>query len=145
MDYKELLGLIEAVDKSNLTKFSYKEGNMEIEFEKQSECVGEDVEHKEVEYKENVEYKKDHKLKCEELRYIKSPLVGTFYSKPSPDEKPFISVGDKISKNQVIGIIEVMKMMNEVKSDFDGIVQEILIEDNETVDYGQSLVKIRLV
>ena len=139
MDYKELLGLIEAVDKSNLTKFSYKEGNMEIEFEKQSECVGEDVEYKEV------EYKKDQKLKCEELQYIKSPLVGTFYSKPSPDEKPFISVGDKISKNQVIGIIEVMKMMNEVKSDFDGIVQEILIEDNEAVDYGQSLVKIRLV
>ena len=139
MDYKELLGLIEAVDKSNLTKFSYKEGNMEIEFEKQSECVGEDVEYKEV------EYKKDQKLKCEELQYIKSPLVGTFYSKPSPDEKPFISVGDKISKNQVIGIIEVMKMMNEVKSDFDGIVQEILIVDNEAVDYGQSLVKIRLV
>lgn len=73
---------------------------------------------------------------------IKAPLVGTFYCAPSPDAEPFIKVGQKIQKGDVIGIIEAMKLMNEVVSDVDGTVVEILAEDGKMVEYDQVLVTI---
>lgn len=150
MDFKELLELINAVDKSSLSRFSYKEKDTSIEFEKKSEGISEvfNVASSNVDLcsseKENV-FKKEEVFKEENFEIIKSPLIGTFYNCPSPKENPFVSVGDNVLKGQVIGIIEVMKMMNEVKCDFDGVVEEILIENNDTVEYGQNLVKIKLL
>lgn len=72
-------------------------------------------------------------------KIIKSPMVGTFYSKPSPDSKSFVEVGSKIKKGDVICIIEAMKLMNEIESDYSGIVKEILVKDGEAVDYGKEL------
>ena len=73
---------------------------------------------------------------------ITSPLVGTFYSSPSPDAPSFVNVGDRVKKGQVIGIIEAMKLMNEIESDYDGVVTEILIKNEETVEFGQPLFRI---
>ena len=70
---------------------------------------------------------------------ITSPLVGTFYSSPSPDAPSFVNVGDRVKKGQVIGIIEAMKLMNELESDFDGVVKEILVKDETVVEFGQPL------
>jgi acetyl-CoA carboxylase biotin carboxyl carrier protein len=70
---------------------------------------------------------------------IKAPLVGTFYAAPSPDQKPFVQVGDTVKKGDVVLIIESMKLMNEVTSDIDGVVQEILVKNGEAVEYDQPL------
>ena len=70
---------------------------------------------------------------------VTSPLVGTFYSAPSPDAPSFVNVGDRVKKGQVIGIIEAMKLMNELESDFDGVIKEILVKDEDVVEFGQPL------
>jgi len=70
---------------------------------------------------------------------INSPMVGTFYRAPSPDSKVFVEVGQQIKKGDTVCILEAMKMMNQVTSDFDGTIKEILIEDSEPVEYGQPL------
>ena len=75
-------------------------------------------------------------------RYIKSPMVGTFYSKPAPNEKEFIQVGDEIKKGTTTCIIEAMKLMNEIEAEFDGKVVEILKQDGDPVEYGENLIKI---
>ncbi len=80
----------------------------------------------------------------EGVHIFKSPMVGTFYRKPSPDDPYFVSIGDKISNSSVLCIIEAMKVMNEIQSDKDGEIIEILVEDSVSVEYGQPLFKIRL-
>ena len=74
---------------------------------------------------------------------VKAPLVGTFYRKPSPDSDPFVKVGDIVKKGQVLCIIEAMKMMNEIKSEFDGEVSSIVIEDGQPVEFGQTIIVIQ--
>ena len=73
---------------------------------------------------------------------IKSPMVGTFYAAPEPGAKPYVSVGDRISKGQIVCIIEAMKIMNELESEFDGVVREIGVSDANPVEYGQVLFRV---
>ena len=87
---------------------------------------------------EAVETKADANVKT-----ITSPLVGTFYTAPSPDDAPFISVGDTVKKGQVIGIVEAMKLMNEIESEHDGVITEIMVNNGDMVEYGQVLVKVK--
>ena len=74
---------------------------------------------------------------------VNSPLVGTFYSSPSPDAEPFVKVGDTVKKGQVLGIIEAMKLMNEIESEYDGVVEAVLVNNEEVVEYGQPLFRIK--
>jgi acetyl-CoA carboxylase biotin carboxyl carrier protein len=74
---------------------------------------------------------------------IKSPMVGTFYAKPSPDSEPYVKVGDKVTKGQVVCIVEAMKLMNEVESDVDGTVVEICVTDATPVEYDGVLFKVQ--
>ena len=76
-------------------------------------------------------------------KVVTSPLVGTFYNSPSPDAEPFAKVGDSVKKGQVLGIIEAMKLMNEIESEYDGIVEAVLVGNEEVVEYGQPLFRIR--
>jgi acetyl-CoA carboxylase biotin carboxyl carrier protein len=73
---------------------------------------------------------------------VKSPMVGTYYAAPEPGAKPYLSVGDRISKGQILCIIEAMKIMNEIESEFDGVVKEILAQNAHPVEYGQVLFRI---
>lgn len=73
---------------------------------------------------------------------VRSPMVGTFYQAPSPEASAFVEVGQTVKRGQVLCIIEAMKMMNQIESDRDGVVQEILIEDGEPVEYDQPLIVI---
>ncbi len=73
---------------------------------------------------------------------MKSPLVGTFYAAPSEDAQPFVKVGDQVKKGQVLAIVEAMKLMNEIESEFDGEIAEIYVANGEAVEYGQSLFRI---
>jgi acetyl-CoA carboxylase biotin carboxyl carrier protein len=73
---------------------------------------------------------------------VKSPMVGTYYGAPEPGAKPYLAVGDRISKGQIVCIIEAMKIMNEIESEFDGVVKEILAQNAHPVEYGQVLLRI---
>jgi acetyl-CoA carboxylase biotin carboxyl carrier protein len=74
---------------------------------------------------------------------VASPLVGTFYSASSPEADNFVKVGDTVKKGQVLGIVEAMKLMNEIESDYDGVVEEILVKNEDVVEYGQPLFRIK--
>jgi acetyl-CoA carboxylase biotin carboxyl carrier protein len=73
---------------------------------------------------------------------VKSPIVGTFYASPSPDKPPYVKVGDSVKKGDTIMIIESMKLMNEVTSEFDGTVKEILVQDGSPVEFDQPIMII---
>jgi len=75
--------------------------------------------------------------------YIKSPMVGTFYSAPSPESKPFAEKGTKVVENTVVCIIEAMKIMNEIQAELKGTVVEVLVESGQPVEYGQRLFKVK--
>jgi acetyl-CoA carboxylase biotin carboxyl carrier protein len=78
-----------------------------------------------------------------ELAIVKSPIVGTFYRAAEPDAKPFASVGDTVRKGQVLCIIEAMKLMNEIDSEYDGEITSIYIENGQAVQYGERLFAIK--
>jgi acetyl-CoA carboxylase biotin carboxyl carrier protein len=84
------------------------------------------------------------RLEAAKSRYleVKSPMVGTYYSAPEPGSKPYLAVGDRISKGQIVCIIEAMKIMNEIESEFDGVVKEILAQNAHPVEYGQVLLRV---
>jgi acetyl-CoA carboxylase biotin carboxyl carrier protein len=73
---------------------------------------------------------------------VKSPMVGTFYASPEPGAKAYVAIGDRVSKGQVLCIIEAMKIMNEIESEYSGIIREINVQDSQPVEYGQVLFKI---
>jgi len=75
----------------------------------------------------------------EDLHVISSPIVGTFYASPNPDEKAFVRVGDRVKSGQVLCIIEAMKLMNEIEADIDGEVMRIYVENGQPVEYGEAL------
>ena len=75
-------------------------------------------------------------------KIVVSPLVGTFYSSSSPEAESFVKVGDTVKKGQVLGIVEAMKLMNEIESEDDGVVEEVMVGNEEVVEYGQPLFRI---
>jgi len=92
----------------------------------------------------NVVVENDNKeSKGDEGNVVKSPMVGTFYSKSAPTAKSFVKVGDKVIKGQTLCIIEAMKLMNEIESEYDGEVVEVCVKDDEMVEFGQVLFKIK--
>ena len=79
----------------------------------------------------------------ENYKIVKSPMVGTFYESPSPEKEAFVKVGDKVHKGQVLCIIEAMKLMNEIESEFDGEIVEVCVKNEDIVEYGMPLFKIK--
>lgn len=90
------------------------------------------------EINEEVDSKKE-----DDTNIITSPMVGTFYIKPSPNSEPYVEIGSKVKKGQTVCIIEAMKLMNEIESEFDGEIVEIYVEDGKPVEYGTKLFKIK--
>ena len=91
----------------------------------------------------NIESKNTEIKKEENYKIIKSPMVGTFYASSSPEKEAFVKVGDKVKKGQVICIVEAMKLMNEIESEFDGEIVEICVKNEDVVDYGKPLFKLK--
>ena len=89
----------------------------------------------------NVENKQE--VKEENFKVVKSPMVGTFYASSSPKKEAFVKVGDKVHKGQVLCIIEAMKLMNEIESEYDGEIVEICVNNEDMVEYGTPLFKIK--
>jgi acetyl-CoA carboxylase biotin carboxyl carrier protein len=80
---------------------------------------------------------------ADDLVYVKSPIVGTFYRASAPNEKPFVSVGDQVEKGSVLCIVEAMKLMNEIDSEVAGEVVAVHVENGQAVEYGQRLFSVR--
>ncbi len=78
-----------------------------------------------------------------QLQDISAPIVGTFYAAPSPDAPNYVKVGDRVTRGTVLCIIEAMKLMNEIEAETDGVIAEILVENEDPVEYGQTLFRIR--
>lgn len=149
MEYEKIKQLMEDMGNSKLTSISidFPDGT-KISMEKQEKQVRvENVLPKEVVNVENVErqeLKQENNRKVENEGYVvKSPMVGTFYAKPSPNSEAYVGVGQKVKKGDILCIIEAMKLMNEIESEFDGEVVEVLVKDGEAVEYGKPLFVIK--
>ncbi len=79
----------------------------------------------------------------ENFKVVKAPMLGTFYSKPSPSSGPYVSVGDTVKVGDILCIVEAMKLMNEIESEYEGTIVEILVKDGDPVEYGTPLFKIK--
>ena len=164
MEMEKMIELIDAVSKSDLTGFKYEEDGIKLHLsKKENTCyvtenvsapvnmtgtasaatVSAGVVSAEM-GKPNAEG--DQALGIDEEvvagNIVESPLVGTFYSAPAEDAESFVKVGDRVEKGQTLGIVEAMKLMNEIESDYSGTVAEILVNNQEGVEYGQPLFRI---
>lgn len=141
MQYNEILELVREVAKAGLSNFEYTEGNIRIVMscpEKTQNTAAPVVNVSQG--TEQIEIPAVTEEKKGEL--IKSPLVGTFYAAPSEDAEPFVKVGDTVKKGQTLAIVEAMKLMNEIESEYDGVVTEVLVKNEAPVEYGQPLFRI---
>lgn len=91
----------------------------------------------------NVTANKEQTSEQENYKVVRSPMVGTFYASSSPDKEAFVKVGDKVKKGQVLCIVEAMKLMNEIESEYDGEIAEICVNNEDVVEYGKPLFKIK--
>src|SRR5579872_414391 len=144
-----------SLEQSKLKKLVYKNKDFELHLEKEGanpplrpqRTVAEPV--SESAFQSDVPQKGDHRggsIRTEALdspgTYVTSPMVGTFYSSPAPDQPAFVKIGDKVSENTIVCIIEAMKVMNEVKAGVSGTVAEILAENSQPVEFGSRLLRI---
>ena len=145
MDIRKIKTLIEMLEESNLNEIEVSQGDESVRISKGKDPVDlieNNQTNTSISNQEKVSINEDNTKKLVGNQ-IKAPLVGTFYRKPSPESDPFIKVGDVVKKGQVLCIIEAMKMMNEIKSEFDGEVSSIEIEDGQPVEFGQTIIVIQ--
>ncbi len=142
MEIENLIKLIETVSASELTGLKYEENGVKLHLTKKKEQVQVVAAPTAVAEVSVVEPAPEDTGKEEAGKIVKSPLVGTFYVAPAEEADPFVSVGDPVKKGQTLAIIEAMKLMNEIESEYDGTVAEILVENGKPVEYGQPLFRI---
>lgn len=155
---QDIRELIKAIDQSSIEEFKYEEEGTKILLKKktqqtavqesqavvmqQTPVSSPQVPQVSEQTKEIViekEIKQQAQLSTENLHKILSPMVGTFYAAPSPDSSPYVKKGDKVNSDQVVCIVEAMKLMNEIEAEFKGEIVEILVENGQLVEYGQEL------
>lgn len=141
MNHEIIMAMMDKMAQTGLTKFSYKEGNVEIKIENTPSVVtaspvvpAAPVQTVATPAAETA---------VSNATEMVSPLIGTFYASPSPEMPPYVKAGDVVKKGQVLGIVEAMKLMNEIECEFDGTIEKILVENEQTVEYGQPLFLIK--
>lgn len=127
MEIENLLKLIDTVSRSELTGFRYEENGVKLNLSKKQEKI------------QTVQPVLPTDIEGE---IISSPLVGTYYEAPDEGADPFVKVGDIVKKGQTLAIIEAMKLMNEIESECDGVIKEIMVSNGQPVEFGQPLFKI---
>ncbi len=140
MEMENIIKLIQTVSESSLTSFKYTEGDSSLSLEINRRVVYNQA--PEIQITPAVTGAKATNEDSCKLT-INSPMVGTFYTAKSEDSEPYITVGDVVKKGQIIGIVEAMKLMNEIESAYDGIVDSVLVKNKDMVEYGQALVSIK--
>ena len=145
MDIRKIKTLIEMLEASNLNEIEVSQGEESVRISKssgeikvlQDSNIGINNESQSINKIDNNQIENEIKG-----NQVTSPIVGTFYRKPSPDKEPFVKVGDIVNKGDVLCIIEAMKMMNEIKSEFDGKISSIKVDDGQPVEFGQTIIVI---
>ena len=145
MDIRKIKTLIEMLEASNLNEIEVSQGEESVKISKssgeikvlQDSNIGINNESQSINKIDNNQIENEIKG-----NQVTSPIVGTFYRKPSPDKEPFVKVGDIVNKGDVLCIIEAMKMMNEIKSEFDGKISSIEVDDGQPVEFGQTIIVI---
>ena len=164
MKIDEILQLVDAVSKSTLTEFKYEEGAVKLSLKKTIKTVPAEAAPEPVltvqapaaptqpasspaapaaAASPDPAGEETVSAPAAEGKIGKSPLVGTFYAAPSEDATPFVNIGDSVKEGQVLAIVEAMKLMNDIESDYAGTVAEVLVENGDTVEYGQPLFVIK--
>ena len=150
MKMEELLQLIDAVSESDLTELEYKDENAEISLKKKLQPIQSGQQIEEVSCTEEIVQQKAALNKNEadgpeqkKGKIVTAPLVGTFYAAPAEDEEPFVKVGERVEKGQIVAIIEAMKLMNEITAELDGEIVEVCAASGDVVEYGQTLFRIQ--
>jgi len=142
MDIRKIKKLIEMLQDSDLTEIEVKEGEESVRIARGNSRAIEATPAPIIHSPTSSPLEKNEVSLDKSGSIIKSPIVGTFYRKPSPDKPPFIEIGSNVNAGDVVCIVEAMKMMNEIKSEFTGKVSAINIEDGEPVEFDQSLIVI---
>tara|TARA_B100001063_G_scaffold33870_1_gene27180 strand:- start:1144 stop:1575 length:432 start_codon:yes stop_codon:yes gene_type:complete len=142
MDIRKIKKLIEMLQDSDLTEIEVKEGEESVRIARGNSRTIEATPAPIIHSSASSPVEKNEVSLDKSGSMIKSPIVGTFYRKPSPDKPPFIEIGSNVNAGDVVCIVEAMKMMNEIKSEFTGKVSAINIEDGEPVEFDQSLIVI---
>lgn len=155
MNVEEIKELMALFNESNMTEFHLSNEEFEVQFSKREEYpqvvsnavapvanVASSVEAAPVSVPSSAETQETPQV-ATDAKYITSPIVGVVYLQSSPDADPFVQVGKQITSNDTVCIVEAMKIMNEIKSDFNGEVVEVLVENGQMVDFGQKLFAIR--
>ena len=148
IDYKEILNLIDLLEERNLSVFELEVEGFKIKIGrgqpqaviKESPEIAPPTPLTETEPDATGQESSDNK---NHLHYITSPMVGTFYRAPDPSSPPFVEIGESVQKNQTLCIIEAMKLMNEIESDVDGVLEDIFIQNGKPVEYGKKLFAIK--
>lgn len=146
MDLDKIAGLVKIIEESSLTQFTIKEGDLKISMSKlehppvvaATTAVAPAAAPAQEETAVNVEETAE-----EDVLFIVSPIVGTFYSAPAPDAPAFVKVGDTVKNGQTVCILEAMKLMNEIQSEFDCEIEAVLVSNEQKVEYGQPLFRVR--
>ncbi|MGO1468439.1 MAG: acetyl-CoA carboxylase biotin carboxyl carrier protein [Tissierella sp.] len=154
MDLKDIKDLILAIDTTSIEKVEIEKDDIKINIYKNIEkgkpvksSKGEEVylyENKDG-YGDEEEVKTQEKIDSEDSFIVKSPIVGVYYSASSPNSEPFVKVGQKIEKGDTLCIVEAMKIMNEIEAEMDGEIIEIYAQDEDVIQYGQALLKLRRI
>lgn len=153
MEFEQLLKLIQTVSDSSLTEFSLEEGDLKLNIKTNKEVKISNISSVEPSLPVSIpqgvtvtsagDFEEKHtQVITGDFKEITSPLVGTFYQASSPEQEAFVKVGDQVQKGQVLGIIEAMKLMNEIEAECDGVIKEILVKNEDMVEYGQPLFRI---
>jgi len=140
MDIRKIKKLIEMLQDSDLREIEVKEGEESVRIARGIETPSNSLQSTQA----NISSTSNDQdiTSASSGSSIKSPIVGTFYRKPAPDKSPYVELGDHVNTGDVVCIVEAMKMMNEIKSEFTGIVTAISVEDGEPVEFDQSLIII---
>ena len=146
MNYEEIKKLMEDMEKSTLTAINIElpDGtkiSMKKESQQEEVVANNNTYELKADTKEN-DVSKEPETKKEAGNIIKSPMVGNFYIKASPSSEPYVEVGSLVEKGDTVCIIEAMKLMNEIESEFSGKITEIFVKDGEPVEYGSPLFRV---
>lgn len=146
MNIKDIRELILTIDRTSIhtVEIETKDGKISISKSQKQEGNMYEIKEREVKVEKPVEKIEENIVEdSDDIYIVKSPIVGVFYEASSPGAEPFVKAGGTVEKGQTLCIIEAMKIMNEIECEFSGKVVEILVKNEETVEYGQPLMKIR--